>query len=64
MSQMSDITITESDDTTSRTFTAMVPASGDKSPAVWRASESYLPGHRSTLTYSSRWNGNRTARKW
>jgi hypothetical protein len=64
MPQMADMTVKKNDGTTDVTYTAVQPAAGDKSPAIWRnESVGTAASHRPTFTCQSRYNGNNTARK-
>lgn len=64
MPSMANITVLDSDGTTSRVFTALNPAGAEGTPAVWRWEDATkLPGFRVRFETSSRWNATRTARK-
>lgn len=64
MPQMADMTVMKNDGTTAVTFTAVQPAAGDKSPAIWRnEAVGTAAAHRPTFTCQARFNGNNTARK-
>lgn len=61
---MTDITIKKNDNTTDVTYTLLVAAAGDKSPAIYRNnSATGTPGQRPELRISSRPNGDQTARR-
>jgi len=64
MPSIANLVIKKNDGTTDVTYTAEVPSSGDKSPALWRnQSVGTAIAHRPTLTLSSRNNGTGTARR-
>lgn len=63
MPQISDLVITKADDTTSQTWTALVPSAGDRVASVNRQNVVALPGHRGTLSIVARFNQGRTARR-
>lgn len=59
MAQQTNLTVTKADGTTNVTFTAIQPASGDRSPAVWRnESVGTAIAHRPRFQLSSRKAGN------
>jgi len=61
---MANITVLDSDGTTNRVFTALNPAGGDGTSAIWRWEDSTkLPMERVRFEVSSSWNAQRTARK-
>jgi hypothetical protein len=62
MPNMADISVTN-DAGSAQTFTSLVPAGSDRSPARWRNNAGTAPAaFRPTLDMSSRWNGRRDAR--
>lgn len=64
MPQLADLSVTN-DAGTAQTFTGLVPAGADRSPARWRMDTglSAVPmAVRPTLEMLSRWNGRRDAR--
>lgn len=64
MPQMANITIKKNDGTTDVLYTAVVPSSGDKNPAIWRnLTVGTAASHRPQLTLESSSNGPRTARR-
>jgi len=64
MPSIANLTVKKNDGVTDVTFTAEVPSSGDKNPALWRnQSVGTAISHRPTLTLSSRNNGTGTARR-
>lgn len=63
MPQMANITVKKADGTTDIVYNAIMPSSGDKSPAVWYAkSASTIPKHRPMFSLLTKDNGPRTAR--
>lgn len=63
MPQMASITVKKADGTTDIVYNAVMPSSGDKTPAVWRANEvSTIPKHRPVFSILTKDNGPRTAR--
>lgn len=59
MAQQTNLTVLKADGTTSVTFTAIQPASGDRNPAVWRnEAVGTAIAHRPRFTMSSRKAGN------
>nr|QDH91396.1 MAG: hypothetical protein H2BulkLitter11614_000003 [Leviviridae sp.] len=63
MPNMADIVVKKADGSTDITFTQVVAAAGDKSPAVWRSnSVGSAAGFHPELRCSSRQNGTNTAR--
>jgi hypothetical protein len=64
MPSIANLTVKKNDGVTDVTYTAEVPSSGDKNPALWRnQSVGTAISHRPTLTLSSRSNGSGTARR-
>lgn len=64
MPSMADITVKKNDGTTDIIFSQKVPSAGDRSPALWKStSVGSAPAHQPTLEVTSRWNGERTARR-
>lgn len=64
MPSIANLTVKKNDGVTDVTFTAEVPSSGDKNPALWRnESVGTAISHRPTLSLSSRNNGTGTARR-
>lgn len=63
MGQISDLNITKADGTTAVVYSAMVPSSGDRVPAIFRKVDTVLPGNRATVQVVARWNAARTARR-
>lgn len=64
MPSIANLVVKKNDGVTDVTFTAEVPSSGDKNPAIWRnQSVGTAIAHRPTLTLSSRNNGTGTARR-
>jgi hypothetical protein len=64
MSAIGDITVKQKDGTTNVTFSAVAGASGNE-PARWQ-NETVLAGYPAaypTLTYQSKWNGTKDARR-
>lgn len=62
--QQADITVKDIDGTTNLVYTAVVPAAGDSSPAVWRSLPAGKPTtHADTLEISSKDNVPKTARR-
>jgi hypothetical protein len=62
MPNQADISVTN-DAGTAQTFTALVPAGSDRSPARWRNNAGTAPAaFRPTYELASRWNGRRDAR--
>lgn len=63
MPQMANITVKKADGTTNIVYDAIVPSSGDKTPAVWCAKAvSAIPKHRPVFSILFKDNGPRTAR--
>lgn len=63
MPQMANITVKKADGTTDIVYSAVMPSSGDKTPAVWRANAvSTIPKHRPVFSILTKDNGPRTAR--
>jgi len=61
---MANITVKKADGTTDVVYTAIAPASGDRTPAVFRNDTvGTTMAERPTLTIQSRDNGPRTARR-
>lgn len=64
MPNMANVTIKKNDGTTDVLYTAVVPSSGDKSPAVWRnLTVGTAAGHRPEARIASRANGTGTGRR-
>lgn len=64
MPSIANIVVKKNDGTTDVTYTAVVPSSGDKNPAVWRNnSVGTAAAHRPEYRLSSESNGPRTARR-
>lgn len=64
MPQLANIVVKKNDGTTDITYTGVVPSSGDKSPAIWRAnSVGTAAAFRPELQLSSAPNGTKTARR-
>jgi len=64
MPTMANITVKKDDNTTDVTYTAVVAAGGDKSPAIWRDNAfGGTSGQRPEFRVSSRSNGDGTARR-
>jgi len=62
MPQMADFNVINYAGTT-KSFTSISPAGGDRVPARWRIEDTAVPANcRVTLEVSSRWNGKRDAR--
>lgn len=63
MPAIANITVKKADGTTDIVYTAKTPASGDSTPAIWRAEAVHAtPIGQPELRLSARPNGNRTAR--
>lgn len=63
MPAIANITVKKADGTTDIVYTAKTPASGDNTPAIWRAESVHAtPIGQPELRFSARPNGNRTAR--
>jgi len=64
---MASLTVKKADGTTDIVFDALAPAGADGQKAQWRqdtgAAAGLPTGHRATLTMSTVWNGNNTARR-
>jgi hypothetical protein len=64
MPSMANITVKKYDGTTDIVYTAMSPSSGDGVAAVWRSeSAGSAAGFKPLVSLSSRWNGQKTARR-
>lgn len=64
MPSQSNLVVLKNDGTTSVTFTAFVPSSGDKNAALWRnTAVGSAAAHQPTFTLQSRNNGTGTARR-
>jgi hypothetical protein len=62
---MADITVKKNDGATNIVWTALSPSSGDGVHAVWRSETvGTAAGHKPMLETWSRFNGNRTARRF
>jgi len=63
MSSIANLTVKKFDGTTDIVFTALVPSSGDKTPAVWRCeSVGSAAAHKPTLRMQAQPNGAGNAR--
>lgn len=64
MPQIATLTVKKADNTTNVVYDALVPSSGDKSPALWYLTAAgAAPAFRPQLSLQSAWNGPRTARR-
>lgn len=64
MPSIANLVVKKNDGTTDVTYTAEVPSSGDKNPAIWRnQSVGTAIAHRPTFALSSRTNGTGSARR-
>lgn len=64
MPQAADISVKKADGTTTVVYNVVVAAGGDKAPALFRMNAAGgTVGQKPTLQVSSRWNGDRTARR-
>lgn len=63
MPQMANITVKKADGTTDIVYTASVPSSGDKSPALWTQNAQSIRSFRPQITTLSQFNGPRDARR-
>lgn len=64
MPTFADIVIKKNDGTTDQTWSARVPSSGDRSPAIWRnESVGASPGHFPTFSVQARLNAQGTVRR-
>lgn len=65
MPTAANITVKKADGTTDILYTLVSASGGDNSPAVWHSlSSAYMRGHRHTFTMTSRWNGDKTRRRF
>lgn len=63
MPAIANITVKKADGTTDIVYVAKTPASGDNTPAIWRAESVHAtPIGQPELRFAARPNGNRTAR--
>lgn len=64
MANMADVTVKKFDGTTDIVYTALTPSAGDATPAAWRSnSVSVAAGFRPQMQISSKFNGQKTARR-
>lgn len=63
MPQISALVVKKADNTTNVTYDAQVASSGDSSPSIhYLTAAGSAPAFRPSLTVTTKWNGNRTAR--
>lgn len=64
MPTMANVTVKKNDGTTDIIWTAVQPSSGDGVPAIWRQEVASMhTAGKPTLALSSKYNGNRSARR-
>lgn len=64
MPNQANVTIKKNDGTTDVTYTAVIPSSGDKSPAIWKNQTlGTASAHRPEMKLQSRDNGTGSARR-
>lgn len=64
MPSLADISVKKADETTSITYSGVIPSSGDKSPALWRCtSVGSAPGHNPSFKLASNSNSEGTTRR-
>lgn len=63
MPKIANITVKKADGTTDIVYVADTPSAGDKSPATWSVKNAVARALRTTLSFLSQWNGQRSGRR-
>lgn len=63
MPKIANITVKKADGTTDIIYVADTPSAGDRSPATWSVKNAVARALRTTLSFLSQWNGQRSGRR-
>lgn len=63
MPKIANITVKKADGTTDIIYVADTPSAGDRSPATWSVKNAVARALRTSLSFLSQWNGQRSGRR-